>query len=189
MLDALLLFFIEVSRKLAGEVFCNNLSPLICGDGGKFAIFLFLGGKILDANIDLFLFKCLDSLLSFKPIENALFSFINGVVREILHLGALVLGLFDKSLDFHLVHLRVVLYYHAGHVGLEFLNLGVLKNDQNVSEHGALVLRIAHKALTAVQIFLIDFVRKVACQIVVSFLLGDSSELVLKILNLILLLA
>jgi len=187
MLDAFLLFFIEVSRKLTGEVFCNNLSPLVCGDGGKFAIFL--GGKILDANIDLFLFKCLDSLLSFKPIENALFSFINGVFREILHLGALVLGLFDKSLDFHLVHLRVVLYYHGGHVGLEFLNLSVLKNDQNVSEHSALVLRIAHKALTAVQIFQVDFVRKVACQIVVSFLFGDSSELVLKILNLILLLA
>lgn len=72
---AFLLSFDEVLQELGLEVFGHNLTPFISSDGGKFAILLL--GKFLDGDFDLFIFNLLHTCLGVKPIENALFSFIN----------------------------------------------------------------------------------------------------------------
>lgn len=172
-----LLSFGELSLELEFKEFLNNLVP-----------FFTLGELLIGVAGNCLRRKSLSSS-AVHPFGNALFSFVNGMLGESNKLDGLGLGLFGESLSFQLVHLDVVFGENLTHVGFEFGELDLGNDDQNVREHAALVLGVAHKALTAIDVLLVDFVGKVACQIVVSFFLGDSVELILKILNFILFLA
>jgi len=174
-----LLSFGELSLELEFKEFLNNLVPF-------FTLGEFLVG--IAGNWGCLRRKSLSSS-AVHPFGNALFGFFNGMLGESNKLDGLGLSLFGESLSFQLVHLDVVFGKNLTHVGFEFGELDLGNDDQNVREHAALVLGVANKALTTTDVLLVNFVRKVACQIVVSFFLGDSVELILKILNFILFLA
>jgi hypothetical protein len=155
------------------HVLLNNISPFIASDLGR--LFVLFVKKIFGVDA-----------IGLSPLQNTLFGFLNGVLGKANHLSGLVLGLVAESLLFHIVHLEVVVANQSFHGFLEFNNFGALEHDQNVSELGGLCS--ADEDLVA-DIFLIDLISEVTCQIVASVFLGYKQKLRLSALNLVLLLA